>query len=220
MALFSRKNGGDRQAREHMVAAQLRGRGIGDPRVLDAFLRVPRHLFVSEQHRGEAYADHPLPIGSGQTISQPYIVAAMVEALDLAPDSRVLEIGTGCGYQTAILAELAAEVYTIEIIPPLAVRARNLLESLGGPAIHFRIGDGSAGWPEEAPFDGIVVSAAPDRVPDSLLEQLAPDGFCVIPVGSSHQVLQRLRRVGDGWEAESMMAVRFVPMTGPKDPSQ
>jgi protein-L-isoaspartate(D-aspartate) O-methyltransferase len=202
------------QARRHMVEAQLRGRGIADPGVLDAFLNVPRHRFVSARYQSEAYADYPLPIGSGQTISQPYIVAVMVEALNLTSESKVLEIGTGCGYQTAILAEIAAEVYTVEIIPELADRARTLLESLGTPSIHYRIGDGSLGWPEAAPFDGIVVSAAPSRVPDPLFEQLEDGGYCVIPVGDNHQVLKRLRRSGDGWDAETMMAVRFVPMTG------
>lgn len=197
-----------------MVEAQLRGRGIMDPRVLDAFLHVPRHRFVSVRYQSEAYADYPLPIGSGQTISQPYIVAAMVEALKLTSESRVLEIGTGCGYQTAILAEIAAEVYTVEIVPELAEGARTLLESLGIHSIHYRVGDGSLGWPEAAPFDGIVVSAAPRRVPDPLLEQLNDDGCCVIPVGDNHQLLKRLRRSGDSWEDETMMAVRFVPMTG------
>ncbi|RKX33824.1 MAG: protein-L-isoaspartate O-methyltransferase [Verrucomicrobia bacterium] len=216
MPLFSKKSWGDEQTRERMVEVQLRGRGIGDQRVLDAFLQVPRHRFVSVQYQNEAYADYPLPIGSGQTISQPYIVAAMVEALGLTPESKVLEIGTGCGYQTAILAEVAAEVFTIEIIPGLAVRAQALLESLEYPAVHFRTGDGSLGWPEAAPFDGIVVSAAPSRVPDPLLEQLDDDGCCVIPVGDTQQLLKRLRRDGDSWKAETMMAVRFVPMTGPR----
>ena len=197
-----------------MVEAQLRGRGIRDPRVLDAFLRVPRHQFVGGQYRNEAYADYPLPIGFGQTISQPYIVAAMVEGLGLSSESKVLEIGTGCGYQTAILAEVAAEVYTIEIIPELALQARQLLESLGYLGIHYRTGDGSLGWPAATPFDGIVVSAAPSRVPDPLLEQLDRCGCCVIPVGDNHQVLNRLRWAGKGWKKESMMAVRFVPMTG------
>jgi protein-L-isoaspartate(D-aspartate) O-methyltransferase len=196
-----------------MVETQLRSRGIKEPRVLDAFLRVPRHRFVGVQYRNEAYADYPLPIGSGQTISQPYIVAAMVEGLGLASASKVLEIGTGCGYQTAILAEVASEVYTIEIIPELALRARELLESLGYSTIHYRIGDGALGWPEAKPFDGIVVSAAPSRIPDPLLEQLDHSGCCVIPVGNNQQVLKRLRWVGEGWKTESMMAVRFVPMT-------
>ena len=212
--IAAEKDRGRQLAREHMVETQLQVRGIGDPRVLDAFLHVPRHRFVAVRYQSEAYADYPLPIGSGQTISQPYIVAAMVEALNLTSESRVLEIGTGCGYQTAILAEIAAEVYTVEIVPELADRARTLLESLGSRSIHYRIGDGSLGWPEAAPFDGIVVSAAPSRVPDPLWEQLGHDGCCVIPVGGNHQVLKRLRRSGDGWEAETMMAVRFVPMTG------
>jgi len=209
----SRKNWDDRTARERMVEVQLRGRGIKDPRVLDAFLRVPRHQFVGGQYRNEAYADYPLPIGFGQTISQPYIVAAMVEGLGLASESKVLEIGTGCGYQTAILAEVASEVYTIEILPELALHARELLESLGYSTIHYRTGNGSLGWPEATPFDGIVVSAAPSRIPDPLLEQLDCSGCCVIPVGEHHQVLKRLRRAGNGWKTDSMMAVRFVPMT-------
>jgi protein-L-isoaspartate(D-aspartate) O-methyltransferase len=214
-AQASKKNWGDRQAREYMVKTQLRDRGIRDPRVLDAFLRIPRHRFVSQQYQGEAYADHPLPIGCEQTISQPYIVALMVAGLGLNSGSRVLEIGTGCGYQSAILAEVADKVYTIEIVPKLAAQARKLLESLGYSSIHFRTGDGSLGWPEQGPFDGIVVSAAPNRVPDTLLEQLDRDGSCVIPVGENHQVLQRLRWSREGWKAESMGAVRFVPMTGP-----
>jgi len=196
-----------------MVETQLRSRGIKEPRVLDAFLRVPRHRFVGVQYRNEAYADYPLPIGSGQTISQPYIVAAMVEGLGLTSGSKVLEIGTGCGYQTAILAEVASQVYTIEIIPELAQHARELLESLGYSTIHYRIGDGALGWPEAKPFDGIVVSAAPSRIPDPLLEQLDHSGCCMIPVGNNKQVLKRLRWVGEGWKTESMMAVRFVPMT-------
>lgn len=208
-----RKDWDDRAAREHMVEVQLRGRGIKDSRVLDAFLRVPRHRFVGVHYRNEAYADYPLPIGSGQTISQPYIVAAMVEGLGLASESKVLEIGTGCGYQTAILAEVASEVYTIEIIEELALPARELLDSLGYSTIHYRTGDGSLGWPEATPFDGIVVSAAPSRIPDPLLQQLDRRGCCVIPVGGIHQVLKRLRWAGEGWKTESMMAVRFVPMT-------
>jgi len=195
-----------------MVDRQLKARGIRDERVLDAFGRVPRHLFVGDRFQGDACADHPLPIGHGQTISQPYIVAAMVEALALKSESRVLEIGTGCGYQTAILAELVTSLYTIEVVPELAERARNLLAGLGYSGICFKLGNGAAGWPEVGPFDGIVVSAAPLRIPQPLLEQLGPGGRCVIPEGDPNQELRRYHRTAEGLEVENLMAVRFVPL--------
>jgi protein-L-isoaspartate(D-aspartate) O-methyltransferase len=206
-----------------MVDRQLVARGIRDERILEAFRRVPRHRFVDASARAEAYADFPLPIGNAQTISQPYIVAAMVEAMEIGPDDVVLEIGTGSGYETAILAELAADVYTVERIPGLAARARRVLESLGYATIHYRVGDGSQGWPEAAPFDGIVVSAAPRRVDRALLEQLAEGACCVVPEGEHEQVLRRHRRHPGGFGAETLMSVRFVPLiigAGPAESEQ
>lgn len=197
-----------------MVAQQLRSRGISDKRVLAAMLRVPRHDFVPPDASYEAYSDRPLSIGDGQTISQPYIVAFMSEAAELSPTDRVLEIGTGSGYQTAILSELVAEVWSIEIIPSLAESARKALR--GGPYdnVHLRVGDGYGGWPEAAPFDAIVVTAAPGHVPEPLLEQLAPGGRLVIPVGGLEQEIVRVRRTKKGTKEERLLPVRFVPMTG------
>jgi protein-L-isoaspartate(D-aspartate) O-methyltransferase len=197
-----------------MVDQQLRSRGITDPRVLDAMTRVPRHLFVPEAQRAGAYGDYPLPIGYDQTISQPYIVGFMTEALDVQREHRVLEIGTGSGYQAAILGELAREVYTIEIVAPLAERARQTLAELGYRNITVRTGNGYAGWPERAPFDRIMVTAAPDEVPPALVEQLKPDGLMAIPVGRIDQELRILRRTGDGLQTLKTLPVRFVPMTG------
>src|SRR5436190_649274 len=164
-------------ARARMVADQIRARGITDPRVLAAMTRVPRERFVPSGVRHEAFDDRPLPIGYGQTISQPYIVAFMTEALQLEPQHRVLEIGTGCGYQTAVLAELAGEIYSIELVEALAERARRTLHDLGYAKVVVRAGDGHAGWPEHAPFDRIIAAAAPPEVPPALLEQLADDGI-------------------------------------------
>lgn len=195
-----------------MVAEQMRTRGIRDQRVLDAMERVPRHLFIPPEYRADAYQDHPVPIGYGQTISQPYIVAFMTEALRLERHHRVLEIGTGCGYQTAVLAELAAEVYSIELIEPLAARARATLDELGYRTVHTRTGDGYAGWPERAPFDRVIVAAAAEDVPPALVAQLAEDGILVLPVGVFHQELQVLRRRGDRLETLDTLPVRFVPM--------
>ena len=197
-----------------MVDEQLRARGIKDPRVLDAMTRVPRHLFVPEHGRDDAYGDHPLPIGHGQTISQPYIVAFMSEALRLEPNHRVLEIGTGSGYQAAVLAELAGEVYTIEIIGELAERARKTLEQIGYRNVTVRAGNGYLGWPEHAPYDRIMVTAAPDDVPQALVEQLKMDGLMAIPVGTAWQELRILRRTPSGLETLDTLPVRFVPMTG------
>ncbi|HEX7045259.1 MAG TPA: protein-L-isoaspartate(D-aspartate) O-methyltransferase [Burkholderiales bacterium] len=205
-------------ARARMVDAQLRARGIRDARVLDAMRRVPRHLFIPEPQRAWAYDDRPVPIGRGQTISQPYVVAFMTEALDIAPHHRVLEVGTGSGYQAAILAELAQEVYTIEIIPALAHRARRTLSALGYRNVHVRVGNGYLGWPEQAPYDRIVVTAAPAKVPSALLEQLRIGGLMAIPVGSGIQELRVLRRTATGTETLYKLPVRFVPMTGePKE---
>jgi protein-L-isoaspartate(D-aspartate) O-methyltransferase len=200
--------------RARMVDEQLRARGIRDERVLGAMTRVPRHLFVPDSQRGGAYGDFPLPIGHEQTISQPYIVAFMSEALEVGPDHKVLEIGTGSGYQAAVLAELAREVYTIEIIEPLAERARETLSSLGYPNVHVRTGNGYLGWPEQAPFDRIMVTAAPEEVPPALVEQLRIDGLMAIPVGRMDQELRILRRTADGLSLLKTLPVRFVPMTG------
>jgi len=202
-------------AREQMVQRQLAARGVRDPRVLEAMRKVPRHELVPPELRGEAYDDRPLPIGHGQTISQPYIVAAMTEALRLAGDERVLEVGTGSGYQAAVLAELAREVYSIEIVAPLAERARRDLARLGYANVQVRQGDGYRGWPEHAPFDAIVVTAAPDHVPEPLLAQLAPGGRLVLPLGGSFaQELVLLTRGADGVTRQELLPVRFVPMTG------
>jgi protein-L-isoaspartate(D-aspartate) O-methyltransferase len=198
--------------RRRMVAEQLEARDIKSPRVLDAMRKVPRHLFVPEPERVRAYQDSPLPIGYEQTISQPYIVGFMTEALDIAPGDRVLEIGTGSGYQAAVLGELAKDVYTIEIVAPLADRARETLSALGYRNVHVRTGNGYLGWPEHAPFDRIMVTAAPDEVPPALLEQLKVGGLMAIPVGVVTQELRILRRTPAGTETLRTLPVRFVPM--------
>jgi protein-L-isoaspartate(D-aspartate) O-methyltransferase len=195
-----------------MVAEQIRARGIVDPLVLGALTRVPRARFIPDDRRAEAYADRPVPIGYGQTISQPYIVAYMTEALKLEPAHRVLEIGTGCGYQTAVLAELAAEVYSIELVEALADGARRTLEELKYINVHVRVGDGYAGWPEHAPFDRILGAAAAPATPPALLDQLAEGGILVIPVGVDDQQLRVLQKFGDRLELLSTLPVRFVPM--------
>ena len=200
--------------RRRMVEQQLRGRDIRSERVLDAMLRVPRHRFVPPEEQSGAYGDHPLPIGFGQTISQPYIVAFMTEALEIAPDHKVLEIGTGSGYQAAVLAEMAREVFTIEIVEPLAERSRELLAELGYRNVHVRAGNGYAGWPEEAPFDRIIVTAAPDEIPPALVQQVKMDGLLAVPVGVGDQLLQVLRRTPTGLTLLKSLPVRFVPMTG------
>jgi protein-L-isoaspartate(D-aspartate) O-methyltransferase len=205
----------DRTAeRARMVAEQIRARDVRDPRVLAAMERVPRHLFMPEAVRSEAYRDHPVPIGYSQTISQPYIVGFMSEALDVRPEHRVLEIGTGSGYQAAILGELAREVYTIEIVEPLAESARATLMQLDYKNVHVRAGNGYAGWPEQAPFDRIMVTAAPDEVPSALVEQLKVGGLMAIPVGTFDQELRIMRRTADGMDTLTTLPVRFVPMTG------
>jgi protein-L-isoaspartate(D-aspartate) O-methyltransferase len=188
-----------RLQRERMVEQQIRRRGVRNPRVLAAMGRVPRERFVPGNLRRCAYGDHPLAIGEGQTISQPYMVALMTELLDPCDTDRVLEVGTGSGYQTAILAELAAEVFTVERIPRLAEEARRRLEALGVENVRFRCGDGTAGWPEEAPFDRIIVTAAAPRLVEPLLDQLAPGGRLVIPVGGRYfQTLQLVEKDRDG----------------------
>lgn len=204
-----------RQARETMVSQQIERRGITDPRVLQAMRSVPRHLFVPSEHRDAAYGDHPLPIGHGQTISQPYIVAFMTAAASLEPEDVVLEVGTGSGYQAAVLAEIVERVYTIEIVEPLAREARGRLEKLGYTNVETKIGDGYAGWAEHAPFDAILVTAAPDHIPEPLVEQLAPGGIMVIPVGSEYgvQSLTLVEKSPDGeTTTESLLPVRFVPL--------
>jgi protein-L-isoaspartate(D-aspartate) O-methyltransferase len=202
--------------REAMVEAQLAGRNIGDVRVLAAMAAVPRHRFVPAGLRDLAYADEPLPIGHGQTISQPYIVALMSQLLVPAAGDRVLEIGTGCGYQTAVLARLVAAVYTIEIVPALALQARATLGALGGLSpVEYRVGDGRRGWPERAPFDGIVVTAAPLEVERDWLEQLADGGMLVVPLGGRHeQWLHRFTKHGERVSDERLIPVRFVPLVG------
>jgi protein-L-isoaspartate(D-aspartate) O-methyltransferase len=219
-----RESGGDddedpyASAREAMVRKQIENRGVIDPAVLAAMRAVPRHRFVPPEYRGQAYADYPLPIGEDQTISQPYIVAVMTELLRLGPEDRVLEIGTGSGYQAAVLGEIAAEVYSIEIVPSLGERARAVLAELGYDNVHVRVGDGYRGWPTRAPFDAVIVTAAPAKVPQPLLDQLAPGGRLVVPEGEGiQQLVLYLRRDGpDGprFERKPLMGVRFVPMTG------
>lgn len=200
--------------RLRMVERQLRGRDIQDPRVLAAMATVPRHQFVSASQQGWAYDDRPLPIGYRQTISQPYIVAYMTQALELPPGATVLEIGTGSGYQAAVLAELAYEVYTIEIVPELAARAEATLEALGYQNVHVRHGDGYQGWPEHAPFDGVIVTAAPDHVPSPLVDQLAINSRLVIPVGERRQEMTILTKTDNGVVERTTIPVLFVPMTG------
>lgn len=201
------------RARRMMVREQLAARGVRDPRVLDAMGTVPRHEFVEESDRELAYADHPLRIAADQTISQPYIVALMTELADVQPGDKVLEVGTGSGYQAAVLAALGARVYSIEIVPELATTARTRLERLGYKA-DVRAGDGYAGWEEHAPFDAIVITAAPPRVPDPLPKQLAIGGKLVVPVGESVQELWVWTRTETGFDRKSVLGVRFVPMTG------
>ncbi len=198
--------------RRDMADLQIRARGVRDPLVLAAVAKVPRHLFVPERLRDLSYADEPLPIGGGQTISQPYIVAYMTEALGLRGGEKVLEVGTGSGYQTAVLAEIAGLVCTVEIVAPLAVRARVLLDGLGYANIRYRVGDGSAGWPGEAPFDAIMVTAAAPVLPAALERQLGPGGRLIVPVGTDLQELIRVRRTRKGWERETLLGVRFVPL--------
>ena len=200
--------------RERMVAGQIEARGVRDPRVLEALRAVPRHEFVPPEQRMHAYEDRPLPIGEGQTISQPYIVAVMTELLALEGSERVLEIGTGSGYQAAVLGRLAREVYSIEIVPELAARAAKDLERLGYANVHVRQGDGYRGWPEHAPFDAILVTAAPGHVPEPLVEQLALGGRMVLPLGGVFQDLVRVTRGAEGVRQERLLGVRFVPMTG------
>jgi protein-L-isoaspartate(D-aspartate) O-methyltransferase len=199
--------------RQQMVAMQLRARGISDERVLDAFLRVPRHEFIPEPYRDRAYEDHPLPIGDGQTISQPYIVAIMLDALELKPTDKVLEVGTGSGYVTALLAELTAQVYSIERHSALAAEAQRVLTTLGYTNVEIVVGDGTAGLPAHAPYDAIIVSAASSELPPALLSQLREGGRMIIPVGPADTQQLQLIRVVDGHPQISLReACRFVPL--------
>lgn len=202
-------------ARKHMVEQQLAARGIHDRRVLNAMLAVPRHMFVPRHGRAAAYEDRALALAHGQTISQPFMVATMTEALAPRPDDRVLEIGTGSGYQTAVLAELAGEVYTVERDPHLALDARELLEELGYGNIRYVVGDGTLGWPSQAPYDGVLVTAGAPSVPRDLQSQLREGGRMVIPIGNRvEQELYRLVRHGDDSRMEWITSCRFVPLVG------
>ncbi len=200
-----------------MVAEQVRARGVLDERVCAAMEKVPRHLFIPEPVRGEAYSDWAVRLAEGQTVSQPYIVGYMTAALALPRGARVLEIGTGSGYQAAVLAEIAAEVFTIEVRPRLAEAARGLLAALGYDGIRVRIGNGAGGWPEEAPFDGIIVTAAADAVPPRLVAQLVAGGRMVIPIGVDEQRLHVIERLADGVRDTPDFDVRFVPFVWPEE---
>jgi protein-L-isoaspartate(D-aspartate) O-methyltransferase len=200
--------------REQMVRTQIEARGVKDSRVLNAMLKVERHLFVPAKHRHLAYGDFPLPIGEGQTISQPYIVALMSEALDLGEGDKVLEIGTGCGYQAAVLAELAREVYSVEIIKSLAIKAESLLGQLGYKNVQVRYGDGYLGWKEAAPFNAIIITCASDKIPEPLFGQLADGGRMIMPLGGRWgQELVLIKKRGEVLQKTSLGGCIFVPMT-------
>ncbi len=203
-------------ARQHMVETQIEQRGVSDPDVLEAMIAVPRHKFVPDEYLDQAYDDHPLPIGYGQTISQPYIVAVMTEVLQVESGDKVLEIGTGSGYQAAILAEMDLEVYTIEIIPELTERADGVLDELGYTNVEVLNADGYFGWEEHAPFDAVIVTAAPDHLPQPLANQLKEGGRLVIPIGpiGAVQTLWLFEKIDGELEATNLGAVRFVPLTG------
>jgi protein-L-isoaspartate(D-aspartate) O-methyltransferase len=206
----------EQEARESMVAYQLAARDIDDERVLEAMSEVPRHLFVPDEMRAYAYRDSPLPIGLNQTISQPYIVALMTQLADPGGEKKALEVGTGSGYQAAVLSRLVKRVFSIEIVPELASRAQSVLAELGYSNVSVRQGDGYRGWPEEAPFDIIMVTAAAEVIPEPLIEQLAEGGRLIMPVGEigGIQVLTRLTKTKDKIKKERVLGVRFVPMTG------
>lgn len=203
-------------ARKRMVQEQIIARGISSPRVIETLLKIPRHLFVQEAMADQAYNDGALPIGEKQTISQPYMVALMSELLELKPQDHVLEIGTGSGYQTAVLASLCRRVWTIERIRPLAMQARKVLDALHLLNVNIKVGDGTLGWPEEAPFDAILVTAGAPAVPEALAQQLAPGGRLVIPVGdAANQTILRIRKQADGsLISETGVGCRFVPLIG------
>ncbi len=220
--MFGRKDNGSNEVlfisqRMRMVDEQLVQRGIKDAAVLAAMRTVPRHLFIPDQYRHEAYFDGPVPIGEGQTISQPYVVASMTEHLELEPNDKVLEIGTGCGYQAAVLAEITDKVCSMEVIAELMDRANKLLKKLSYDKMKTKVGDGSLGWPEEAPFDAIIITAAAPKIPEALIEQLAEAGRMVLPLITgmfNRQELVKIRRTKDGFEKEVLYEVRFVPMRG------
>ncbi len=218
---FRRKNSQnkDRYAdlREKMVDEQIRRRGVKDKRVLEVMRKVPRHLFADPDDMDDAYKDNAMPIQCEQTISQPYIVALMTELLELKTSSKVLEIGTGCGYQTAVLAEMVEQVYTVEIIPELAENASKQFEELGYRTVHTKYGNGYYGWEEYAPYDRIIVTAAPKEIPNRLIEQLAEGGLMILPIGDYYQDLVRIHRTEYGIECKTISGVRFVPMTGAPD---
>lgn len=204
-----------KRLREKMVSTQIAGRGIRDPRVLDAMRKVPRHLFVGEALQDQAYGDFPLPIGEGQTISQPYIVAEMTQALELTPQDIVLEIGTGSGYQTAILAELSYKVYTIERVRKLFIATRKLLDALKYHNIVAKCSDGTLGWEDEGPFDAIVVTAGAPKVPEALMGQLKEGGRLVVPVGGTQsQSLLKVVKYADGIREKNLGGCRFVKLIG------
>jgi protein-L-isoaspartate(D-aspartate) O-methyltransferase len=205
-------------AQRRKLVEVLKSQGLKSRTVLDALLKVPRHKFVPASHRQRSYENRPLPIGHEQTISQPFIVGYMTEAADIAPGDRVLEIGTGSGYQAAVLAELANEVYSIEIVPPLADSARKVLGELGYKNVHVKTGNGYLGWPEHAPFDAIIVTAAPDEVPKALVDQLAVGGTMVVPVGSEFQEMVIITRRESGVVERRTIPVAFVPMVGKPTP--
>lgn len=200
--------------RWNMVEKQVISRGIQNSKVIQAMLKVPRHKFVPEDLRDSAYNDSPLPIGMEQTISQPYIVALMTELLNPKGGEKILEVGTGSGYQTAVIAETGCEVYTVEILEPIAEKAKQILKALGYENIHFKIGDGYRGWEEHAPFDAIIVTAAPDHIPQPLINQLKVKGRMIIPVGALYQDLLLIRKTEKGVDMKTVTPVRFVPMTG------
>lgn len=200
--------------RMEMVEKQIRARGIYDTRVLKAMETIPRHFFVPQQYLKESYDDHPLPIGNGQTISQPYIVALMSELIRSHSNMKILEIGTGCGYQTAVLSRLVEEVYSIEIVEDLYHRAKARFENLNLNHVHIKLGDGSFGWPEAAPFDAILGAASPKKIPDLLLKQLKVGGRLVMPEGDISQYIMVITRTEDGFIKEQNIPVRFVSMTG------
>ncbi len=223
MTFFGKKSGtppneaGFKPDRLRMVSHQIEGRGVKNKAVLETMRTVPRHKFLPEHLWREAYSDHALPIDCGQTISQPYIVGSMTEELKLTPESKVLEIGTGSGYQTAVLAEIAQAVFTVEYVSDLAVESEACLKTMGYTNIHFRHGDGNLGWPEEAPFDAIIVTAAAMGIPSRLVEQLRTSGRLVIPLEECKhggQDLYRIEKTAKGLEKTSLYAVRFVPMLG------
>ncbi|MFC1694415.1 protein-L-isoaspartate(D-aspartate) O-methyltransferase [Candidatus Latescibacterota bacterium] len=214
MVIAAENQAGYARDRLQMVDQQIVARGIKDTSVIEAMKKVPRHYFVPEGRRHLSYVDSPLPIGERQTISQPYIVAFMTEVLKLNPEDRILEIGTGSGYQAAILAELVKEVYTIEIIPSLGKKARKLLENMGYRNIFVKIGDGYKGWPGKAPFDAVIVTCAPENIPRALIEQLEDGGRLIIPVGPAGTVQELIMgvKIKDQLKTESILPVIFVPM--------